>query len=104
MFENVGDAPADYAPVLRRLNDRQTATDNKQPGDPAIAAERIVDLVRHEGRFKDLSHSPFRLFLGSDCLDIIRKRCEDTLSILEQQDVIARSTDFAENSDLEQYS
>ncbi|KAK5168186.1 uncharacterized protein LTR77_006754 [Saxophila tyrrhenica] len=103
-FKVVGDPSTGYDSVLRRLDDRQAATNDKQPGDPAAAAERVADLVREEGWFTGQLHTPFRLFLGSDCLEILRRKCKETLDVLEEQDAIARSTDLDVKSELEGYN
>lgn len=96
-------APPEYATVLQGVYDRQGNTDGKQPGDPNQAAERVVDLVRREGLLAGSKLPHFRLFLGSDCYSIVRKKCEDTLAMLDELKHVAQSTDHADTFPLAQY-
>lgn len=85
---------ADYAIVSAELRSRHEETDMKQPGDPVMAVERIVDAVRHEGLFKAFPKLPLRIPLGSDALGVMRAACEETLGILDALEDVSRSTDY----------
>jgi NAD(P)-dependent dehydrogenase (short-subunit alcohol dehydrogenase family) len=70
----------------------------KQPGDPALAAKRIVEIVDGTGLAKDLATQGYgkllRVPLGSDAYDAIKGR-EATLAETRALETLARSTDFA---------
>jgi len=55
----------------------------------------IVDLVRGEGVAVG-REVPFRIPLGSDCLETVRETCEGTLGALGEWDEVIPSTDLQE--------
>ena len=99
-----GSGIVDYETVKQDLADRHTATNGCQPGNPELAAERIVDLARGENmttsRFQNL---PLRIPLGSDAVEVIRRKCTETLAIMNDWEEFARSTDYANKKELPGY-
>jgi hypothetical protein len=88
-------ATSDYASTIAIYRDRLNSADGNQPGDPRLAAERIVDLARGEGWFGgDGREVPFRVFLGSDCFETVRAKCLATLEALDGNRDLAFSTDY----------
>jgi hypothetical protein len=91
------DSTSAYASTIGAYGDRLRCADGKQPGDPRLAAERIVDLVSGEGWFEDAKEMPFRVFLGSDCERTVSAKCEAVLKALDANKDLAVSTDFKED-------
>ena len=83
-----------YDDLVEAVTRRHANTDDRQPGNPVIAVERVVDAVRREGPYTTISHVPLRIVLGSDAVAIIRSECEATLRELKQFEALAASTDF----------
>ncbi|KAJ5108942.1 hypothetical protein N7456_005617 [Penicillium angulare] len=63
-----------------------------QTGDPQKAAELVVNVVKGENGTGGKKW-PSTLLLGSDAVDLIRKRCQETLRELDEWEVLSRSTD-----------
>jgi hypothetical protein len=53
----------------------------QQPGDPAKDVSRILDMVKSHTAGEEF---PVSLALGDDALDTIRKKCNDTLELLDK--------------------
>ncbi|TLS23012.1 uncharacterized protein PpBr36_05631 [Pyricularia pennisetigena] len=68
---------------------------NKQPGDVVKGAKVTVDVLTGTG-VAEGKEIPPRLVLGSDAVDVIRKKCQDTLKLLEEWEDTAKSTDYSE--------
>ena len=94
---------SDYDSVSESLSQRHIETDGKQPGNPQLAIERIIDVVRREGRMKGAKNLPLRIPLGSDAVQIMRAKCNETLNILTQYEEFARSTDYSDQSEVPSY-
>ncbi|KAK5062655.1 hypothetical protein LTR84_004728 [Exophiala bonariae] len=86
----------EYDAIFDALLQRQIATDGKQPGDPQLAVQRIVDVVRREGVLHNVENLPLRIPLGSDAVEIMRRKCEETMRLLDDLALFAKSTDFAD--------
>lgn len=84
-----------YAAIKADMARIHAATTGAQPGDTAMAAERIVDLAQNMylpgGKVSQL---PLRIPLGSDAVAVMRRKCEATLHSLEAWQSFAQSTDF----------
>ncbi|PSN68624.1 NAD(P)-binding protein [Corynespora cassiicola Philippines] len=94
----------DYHGIKNEMDKRHTQTNGKQPGDPRIAAERIVDLARLEDFSEEKKSSlPLRIPLGSDALEIIRLKCHQTLESLGPWEHFAQSTDFTYSVNISSY-
>lgn len=63
-----------------------------QVGDPQKGTELVVDVVKGENGTGGRQW-PSSLALGSDAVDLIRKRCQETLRELEEWEALSRSTD-----------
>ncbi|PVH94150.1 NAD(P)-binding protein [Periconia macrospinosa] len=82
-----------YAPVLEQMSAFAKAIDGNQPGDPAKAAERIVDVLRGEG-VAEGKKMPKRLILGGDTVEIVRGKCEETLKEVAEWEEVSLGTGF----------
>lgn len=83
----------DYAPIAHAVNQFVIEKDNNQAGDPKKAVSIIVDVVRDEGVAQG-KEMPARLPLGPDVLDVVRKKCTDTLKICDDWERVSSSTNF----------
>ncbi|KAJ5753587.1 Glucose/ribitol dehydrogenase [Penicillium nucicola] len=92
-----------YDDAVDAFQTRLAQTNGKQPGDPAQAVQRILDLVRREGHFAAQRQIPFRIFLGSDAVDIVRGECQDMLSELQAQEELGKSTDYSDTGNIQSY-
>ena len=77
----------DYHESLSGLSNRMIQLSGKQPGDPALAAKAIVDMI-HSG------NAPLRLALGSDAFDRIAAKLDSMRQNLQQWESLTRSTSF----------
>lgn len=93
----------EYDTVVHRLQKRQGETNGKQPGDPVLAVNRLLDVVRREGCMARKDSVPLRLVLGSDAMAIVRSQCQEVLRDLEHQTDIGQSTDFPGAEVVRQY-
>lgn len=84
----------EYEEAGKELHAGLEAYGGHQPGDPAKAAEIIVDIVRQEGVAKERG-VPKTLFLGPDCVGMIKEVCEETLKSLKEWEDVSMSTDFS---------
>lgn len=75
--------------------ERFDATDNKQLGDVEKGCQVVVDVLTKSGMAEGRD-IPMRLVLGSDCEAAIRRKCEETLSLLDEWKDVIRSTDYPE--------
>jgi NAD(P)-dependent dehydrogenase (short-subunit alcohol dehydrogenase family) len=63
--------------------------DGQQPGDPAKAAQAIIQAV-------ESSHPPMRLALGTDAMSLIQEKLERVKTNLEAWQQVTVSTDYPE--------
>lgn len=84
----------DYDHIVDGLATRHENTMGKQPGNPQIAVERILDMVMRKGMMSGVETLPLRVILGSDALDILRQECEETLETIKRFEEFSRSTNF----------
>jgi hypothetical protein len=96
-------AISDYDSISEELTNRHEQTNGKQPGNPELAVERILDIVRREGMLKGCKTLPVRVALGSDTVWVMREKCKETLKILEEYEGLARSTDYPDSFDIPMY-
>ncbi|PLB50103.1 NAD(P)-binding protein [Aspergillus steynii IBT 23096] len=97
------DPVPEYDSLVGALASRQEETHGKQPGDPVVAVERILDVVRREGRFFGTGEVPLRVVLGSDALGIVRGQCLEMLGELDAMEEVVRSTDFEGAKEVQEY-
>ncbi|KAK3169840.1 putative secondary metabolism biosynthetic enzyme [Lepraria neglecta] len=83
----------EYAEFNKGLRGFIEACDKNQPGDPTKFAERVIDVIKGEGlaEGKDM---PIRLPLGSDGLEVMRRKCLETLKLCEEWEKLIVSTDY----------
>ncbi|MFF0264715.1 oxidoreductase [Kribbella sp. NPDC004536] len=81
------DVHPDYESTVGEMHRRRLETDGRQPGDPAKAAQTVLEVV-------DLENPPLRLLLGSDALALAesssRSRAEEAAAWAH----LTTSTDF----------
>ncbi|KAH8587093.1 hypothetical protein B0O99DRAFT_698902 [Bisporella sp. PMI_857] len=94
----------DYHIIKQELAERHAVTDGKQPGNPELAAEKILDIARRENiSEQQIQNLPLRIPLGSDAVQIVKKKCEETLKIMEEWGDFAGGTDFPSKEALPDY-
>ncbi|KAJ8116184.1 hypothetical protein OPT61_g2339 [Boeremia exigua] len=87
---------ADYDFIKTEMAVRHKETHGKQPGDPRAAAEKVVDI----GRMENLSEAEqqgldsLRIPLGTDSIQVMQTKCEQTLQHLKAWSKFAASTDY----------
>ncbi|KAH6651142.1 hypothetical protein F5144DRAFT_75796 [Chaetomium tenue] len=67
------------------------AYNGNQPGDVVKCAKVIVDVLTKEGVAEGKA-VPVRLVLGSDCLEVVRAKCENTLKLVKEWEAVSVST------------
>lgn len=83
----------DYQDFSKTLLEGMAKADQMQPGDPVRLVEIVLDLVRREG-IAEGKGIPLRLPLGSDCYDLVKEKCEETLKLMKEWEPVIRSTDY----------
>jgi len=68
--------------------------DGNQPGDVVRGSKVAVDLLTVTGVAEGRKPVCDRIVLGSDCEQVIRRKCGRTLSLLEDWQDVIRSTDY----------
>ncbi|TDZ30469.1 Oxidoreductase BOA17 [Colletotrichum spinosum] len=69
------------------------SADNNQAGDPVKGSRAVVDVMTSSGPAEGRK-IPVRLVLGTDCLAAIRKKCRETLALLDEWEPVSGSTDY----------
>ena len=82
----------DWKSFVANAAELPNSLDGNQPGDAVKLAERVVDLVRNEGVAKGKT-VPLRMPFGQDALEMIKKKCLDTLKLLEDWEDVIVSTE-----------
>lgn len=87
---------ADYKPIKTEIAARHKETHGKQPGDPHLAAEKVVDIgrIEHLSEAERRGLASLRIPLGTDAIQVIKTKCEQTLQHLKVWGRFAGSTDF----------
>ncbi|KAK4502067.1 hypothetical protein PRZ48_007878 [Zasmidium cellare] len=83
-------------PIVKQVLERFKAVAGTQNGDPAKAAERIVEVVSGQGIAGSLKGKVLRLPLGTDCVGRFEAKIESLKGDLEKTRSVAGSTDFDE--------
>ncbi|WP_419728300.1 oxidoreductase [Lichenicola sp.] len=78
---------ADYDTVMDPIRAARQAKSGNQPGDPARAAQALLELVAAE-------NPPVRLFLGADALEVVEAKIEAMQAEIAAWESTSRSTDF----------
>ncbi|KAJ7730678.1 hypothetical protein DFH07DRAFT_161799 [Mycena maculata] len=82
----------DYAQFNAGVRAYEAGVVGTEPGDPAKAVERMIELVKGTGMAAGRA-VPLRVPLGSDGWGRIKARCEETLKICDEWEEVAKSTD-----------
>lgn len=77
---------ADYDASFDPIRQAREAKSGKQLGDPAKAAQAILQLISSP-------HPPAHLLLGSDALKLVRDKLEQSARDIAQWETLTRSTD-----------
>ncbi|KAK3335356.1 hypothetical protein B0T19DRAFT_406188 [Cercophora scortea] len=73
------------------LRDAMEAYDGKQPGSVEKSAELIVDVLTGEG-VGEGRPVPVRLVLGADAVEAVRRKCLETLALVEAWEAVGRAS------------
>jgi NAD(P)-dependent dehydrogenase (short-subunit alcohol dehydrogenase family) len=82
-----GRSVADYDRVMDPIRAARQAKSGNQPGDPAKAAQALLQLVAAQD-------PPTRLYLGADALQLVENKIETMRSEIAVWEDVSRSTDF----------
>jgi NAD(P)-dependent dehydrogenase (short-subunit alcohol dehydrogenase family) len=77
----------DYESTVGEMHRRRLETDGKQPGDPAKAAQAILEIV-------GLDNPPLRLLLGTDALKLAESSAQSRAAEATAWAHLTTSTDF----------
>ncbi len=80
---------ADYDAVMDPIRAARQARSGSQPGDPARAAQALLQLVAAED-------PPVRLYLGADALKLVEDKIEAMKAEIAAWEKTSRSTDFVQ--------
>jgi NAD(P)-dependent dehydrogenase (short-subunit alcohol dehydrogenase family) len=80
-----------YAPVSGASLQRFKEMDGQQPGNPAKAAQAIIQAV-------ESPHPPMRLALGTDAMNLIQEKLEWIKTDLDAWQQVAVSTDYIDRN------
>lgn len=83
----------EYEDVSTKLYEIMNQVSERQPGDPEKGVDIILDVVRGEGKAAGRG-IPERLLLGPDAVEVVRKKCEDTLKLVKEWEELSSSTNF----------
>lgn len=79
----------EYKPLVNNLYPQVKGIHQKQPGDPAKGVALILDVVKTAGE-----DFPVSLALGDDALGTIRKKCNETMELLDKWADKSSNTSF----------
>jgi NAD(P)-dependent dehydrogenase (short-subunit alcohol dehydrogenase family) len=82
------DVHPDYEETVGEMHRRRLEMDGRQPGDPAKAAQAILELV-------DLENPPLRLLLGTDALKLAESSSQSRADEAAAWAHLTRSTDYS---------
>ncbi|CAM6089590.1 unnamed protein product [Calypogeia fissa] len=82
----------DLRPVMDPLRHMFAATNQKQPGDPAKAAQLLVEVLTKSGRYEG-KPLPLRLPLGRDAVGVCRRVLEKETKSLNEWAELVSTTD-----------
>ena len=82
---------ADYDAVMNPLRAARQAKSGNQPGDPARAAQAMLELVEAED-------PPVRLYLGADALGLVEDKIEAMRREIVAWEKTSRSTDIVQRA------
>jgi NAD(P)-dependent dehydrogenase (short-subunit alcohol dehydrogenase family) len=77
----------DYDRIMDPIRAARQSKSGRQPGDPALAAQALLEVVAAE-------HPPTRLFLGDDALGLVGQKLDAMKAEITAWDALSRSTNF----------
>ncbi|KAJ5966486.1 hypothetical protein N7481_013200 [Penicillium waksmanii] len=83
----------DYRELSENMDKAFADLNGKQLGDPKKGVNIIIDVVKGEAGAV-VKTWPSSLPLGSDAIEVIRKKCENTLREIYEWEILSKSTDF----------
>ena len=83
----------DYAEFNKLYQAGVGSLHHAQPGDPRKATDRIVDMVRSEGKAAGKT-IPHRFPLGADAVEIIRGNCLKKMEICDEWEAFCSDTNL----------
>ncbi|KPM43012.1 hypothetical protein AK830_g3538 [Neonectria ditissima] len=94
----------EYAEIKKGMADIHAATQAAQPGDPLLAVERMIDIVKLENLTEEQANNlPLRIAVGSDAVDTMKRKSQETLETLQTWTEFSCSTDFPDKETLPSY-
>jgi NAD(P)-dependent dehydrogenase (short-subunit alcohol dehydrogenase family) len=78
----------DYDSVFKPIRRARAAKDGKQAGDPAKAAQVLLDIIAND-------NPPVHLLLGSDALSLVRDKLSGLQSEIDAWESVSKATDFS---------
>ncbi|MGF6597932.1 NAD(P)-dependent dehydrogenase (short-subunit alcohol dehydrogenase family) [Paraburkholderia sp. GAS448] len=78
----------DYNPVFDPVRRARMAKDGRQAGDPARAAQVLLDIV-------GMDKPPVHLLLGNDALSVVRDKLSVLSTEIDKWEAVSKSTDFS---------
>jgi NAD(P)-dependent dehydrogenase (short-subunit alcohol dehydrogenase family) len=78
----------DYNPVFDPVRRARMAKDGRQTGDPARAAQVLLDIV-------GMDKPPVHLLLGNDALSVVREKLSGLSNEINEWETVSKSTDFS---------
>jgi NAD(P)-dependent dehydrogenase (short-subunit alcohol dehydrogenase family) len=85
-----GRSIADYDSLFDPIRQAREDKSGRQAGDPAKAAQALLDIV-------DAAHPPVHLLLGSDALKLVRDKLDALSAEISNWQSLTLSTDFVES-------
>ncbi|OSQ35755.1 oxidoreductase [Thalassospira mesophila] len=79
----------DYNTLFDPIRDARTAKNGQQAGDPAKAAQVLLDIINHET-------PPAHLLLGADAVVLVRDKMASLADEITRWEDVSRSTAFAD--------
>lgn len=83
----------DYKSLTNKLYTQFKGAHHQQPGNPAEGVERIIEVVKSQGDAVGKLF-PVSLALGSDAVSTIRKKCTDTVELVNEWEVVSSKTTY----------
>ena len=83
----------DYAEFNKLYQDGVNAMHHTQQGDPRKATDRIVDMVRSEGKAAGKTMPP-RFPVGADAVEKIRANCLKKMAICDEWEAFSSDTNL----------
>ncbi|KAH8652657.1 oxidoreductase,short chain dehydrogenase-like protein [Tricladium varicosporioides] len=83
----------DYKSLTNKLYTQFKGAHNQQPGNPAEGVERIIEVVKSQGGAAGKPF-PVSLALGLDATSTIRKKCTETIELVNEWEMVSSKTTY----------